>query len=333
MMQPKPRDWEIRAEKPEGAANMLIEGTEQVEVIEELESSKSPSKRAERKFAKDEETWSSPDAMRLHLQSIGKVPLLTASQEVVLAKRIERGDTRAKEQMVEANLRLVVSIAKRYSGRGLPLEDLVQEGSLGLIRAVEKFDWRKGYKFSTYATWWIRQSITRGLADKGRTIRIPAHVVERMNKMAWTERRLSQDLGRDPEPEELADALEWSLKELQEVRAVVRQPVSLDTPVGGREEGSFGDLIEDVKTLSPFDQTAGSIRTESLRKAVQSLPGKERMMLVLRYGLGGAEPMTLEEVGVRFGVTRERVRQVETHVLRKLETLTNAQEWRTTAAL
>lgn len=313
---------------------MLIEGTTQLEVEEvDVSAEQAPQAREERKFDTDAETWSSPDAMRLHLQSIGKVPLLNASQEIVLAKRIERGDTRAKEQMIEANLRLVVSIAKRYSGRGLPLEDLVQEGSIGLIRAVEKFDWRKGYKFSTYATWWIRQSITRGLADKGRTIRIPAHVVERMNKMAWTERKLSQDLGRDPEPEELAAALEWSLDDLEEVRAVVRQPVSLDTPVGGREEGSFGDLIEDVKTPSPFDQTAGSIRTESLRKAVDSLPRKERMMLVLRYGLNGGEPMTLEQVGARFGVTRERVRQVETHVLRKLETLTNAQEWRTTASV
>ena len=313
---------------------MLIEGATQLEVEEEVVSTEQAQQgREDRKFKADAETWSSPDAMRLHLQSIGKVPLLTASQEVVLAKRIERGDVRAKEQMIEANLRLVVSIAKRYSGRGLPLEDLVQEGSIGLIRAVEKFDWRKGYKFSTYATWWIRQSITRGLADKGRTIRIPAHVVERMNKMAWTERRLSQDLGRDPEPEELAAALEWSLDDLEEVRAVVRQPVSLDTPVGGREEGSFGDLIEDDKTPSPFDQTAGSIRTESLRKAVDSLPRKERMMLMLRYGLNGDEPMTLEQVGLRFGVTRERVRQVETHVLRKLETLTNAQEWRTTASV
>lgn len=313
---------------------MLIEGATQLEVEEEVVSTEQAQQgREDRKFKADAETWSSPDAMRLHLQSIGKVPLLTASQEVVLAKRIERGDVRAKEQMIEANLRLVVSIAKRYSGRGLPLEDLVQEGSIGLIRAVEKFDWRKGYKFSTYATWWIRQSITRGLADKGRTIRIPAHVVERMNKMAWTERRLSQDLGRDPEPEELAAALEWSLDDLEEVRAVVRQPVSLDTPVGGREEGSFGDLIEDDRTPSPFDQTAGSIRTESLRKAVDSLPRKERMMLMLRYGLNGDEPMTLEQVGLRFGVTRERVRQVETHVLRKLETLTNAQEWRTTACV
>lgn len=318
-----------------GKCKMLIEGTQQIEIgeVDEVADVEVSAAREDRKYEADAETWSSPDAMRLHLQSIGKVPLLTASQEIVLAKRIERGDTRAKEQMIEANLRLVVSIAKRYSGRGLPLEDLVQEGSIGLIRAVEKFDWRKGYKFSTYATWWIRQSITRGLADKGRTIRIPAHVVERMNKMAWTERRLSQDLGRDPEPEELAAALEWSLDDLEEVRAVVRQPVSLDTPVGGREEGSFGDLIEDDRTPSPFDQTAGNIRTESLRKAVDSLPRKERMMLMLRYGLNGEDPMTLEQVGLRFGVTRERVRQVETHVLRKLETLTAAQEWRTTAAI
>ncbi len=287
-----------------------------------------------RKFKADKEGPSSaPDAMRIHLSAIGKVPLLTADQEVDLAQRIERGDTHAKQQMVEANLRLVVSIAKRYSGRGLPLEDLVQEGSLGLIRAVEKFDWRKGYKFSTYATWWIRQAVTRGLADKGRTIRIPAHVVERMNRMSWTERKLSQDLGRDPEPQELAEALEWSLDELEAVKAVIRQPVSLDTPVGGREESTFADLVEDEAAPSPFEMAAGNIRTESLRSAVASLPLREQKMLELRYGLNGEDPMTLEQVGVRFGVTRERVRQVETHVLRKLATLTAAHEWKATAAV
>ena len=306
---------------------MLKDGTERSIEVEEL----GPSAVEERKFEADSESPAAPDAMKIHLSAIGKVPLLTAAEEISLAKRIERGDDRAKQQMIEANLRLVVSIAKRYNGRGLPLEDLVQEGSLGLIRAVEKFDWRKGYKFSTYATWWIRQAVTRGLADKGRTIRIPAHVVERMNRMSWTERKLSQTLGRDPEPEELATALEWSVTEVEDIRAVIRQPVSLDLPVGGREESRFGDLIEDEAAPSPFEVAANQIRTESLRKAVKALPRKEREMLELRYGLTNESPMTLEQVGLRFGVTRERVRQVETHVLRKLATLTAAQEWKATA--
>lgn len=276
--------------------------------------------------ADEVESSAAPDAMRLHLTSIGKVPLLTARQEIELAKRIERGDMEAKRRMVEANLRLVVSIAKNYSGRGLPLEDLVQEGSVGLIRAVEKFDWRRGFKFSTYATWWIRQAVTRGLADKGRTIRVPAHVVERLNRMAWTQRKLSQSLGRDPEDWEIADAMECSVSEIEDLKGVIRQPVSLDTPVGGREETRFGDLIEDDAAPSPFELADSKIRNQTVRYAVAALPEKERMMLELRYGLGGREPMTLEQVGDEFGVTRERVRQVETHVLRKLATLAASQD-------
>ena len=273
-----------------------------------------------------------PDAMRLHLGSIGRVKLLTAAQEIALAKRIERGDMQAKQEMIEANLRLVVSIAKHYGGRGLPLEDLVQDGSVGLIRAVEKFDWRRGYKFSTYATWWIRQAVTRSLADKGRTIRIPAHVVERINRLSWTERKLSQKLGRDPQPEELAEALEWTMAELDDIKSMVRQPISLEVPVGGSEESRFGDLIEDKFSPSPFEIASESIRNESLREAVNALPDKERVMLELRYGLTNQKPMTLEQVGSEFGVTRERVRQVETHVLRKLKALTLADQWQETAA-
>jgi RNA polymerase primary sigma factor len=275
--------------------------------------------------ADEVESSAAPDAMRLHLTSIGKVSLLTASQEIALAKRIERGDMEAKRRMVEANLRLVVSIAKNSSGRGMPLEDLVQEGSVGLIRAVEKFDWRRGFKFSTYATWWIRQAVTRGLADKSRTIRVPAHVVERLNRMAWTQRKLSQTLGRDPETWEIADAMECSVSEIEDLQGVIRQPVSLDTPVGGREETRFGDLIEDESAPSPFEVADGHIRSQTIRGAVASLPEKERLMLELRYGLNGKEPMTLEQVGDEFGVTRERVRQVETHVLRKLATLASSQ--------
>ena len=302
---------------------MLKQGTQSQPLLVEAEPADSELDAVE----EASEQVAAPDAMKLHLNAIGKVSLLTGAQEIALAKRIERGDMDAKQQMIEANLRLVVSIAKHYNGRGLPLEDLVQDGSIGLIRAVEKFDWRRGYKFSTYATWWIRQAVTRSLADKGRTIRIPAHVVERINRMSWTERKLSQQLGRDPEPEELAAELECSLAEIEDLRGMVRQPVSLETPVGGSEDSRFGDLIEDKFSPSPFEEAYGHMRNESIREAVEALPEKEREMLELRYGLGGREAMTLEQVGDEFGVTRERVRQVETHVLRKLKALTSASQW------
>jgi len=308
----------LKAEEVNGAAEVEVE-------VAELDGLPAVQVDAVVYEADEVESSAAPDAMRLHLTSIGKVSLLTASQEIALAKRIERGDMEAKRRMVEANLRLVVSIAKNYSGRGMPLEDLVQEGSVGLIRAVEKFDWRRGFKFSTYATWWIRQAVTRGLADKSRTIRVPAHVVERLNRMAWTQRKLSQTLGRDPETWEIADAMECSVSEIEDLQGVIRQPVSLDTPVGGREETRFGDLIEDESAPSPFEVADGHIRTQTIRGAVASLPEKERLMLELRYGLNGKEPMTLEQVGDEFGVTRERVRQVETHVLRKLATLASSQ--------
>ncbi len=303
------------------ATTTSLETRESDDEVVELVSQTSAAGWSAASNGSESESSAAPDAMRLHLSSIGRVPLLTARQEIELAKRIERGDVEAKQRMIEANLRLVVSIAKNYSGRGLQLEDLVQEGSVGLIRAVEKFDWRRGFKFSTYATWWIRQAVTRGLADKGRTIRIPAHVVERLNRMAWTQRKLAQSLGRDPEVWEIADAMECSVSEIEDLQAVIRQPVSLDTPVGGREESRFGDLIEDETAPSPFELADTKIRNETVRNAVSALPEREREMLELRYGLGGKEPMTLEQVGEEFGVTRERVRQVETHVLRKMAAL------------
>ena len=267
----------------------------------------------------------SVDALRLYLRSIGRVPLLTGDQEITLAKRIERGDMLAKHRMVEANLRLVVSIAKGYVGRGLTLLDLIQEGSLGLIRAVEKFDYRRGYKFSTYATWWIRQAVTRAVADKGRTIRIPIHMVEKLNAVVHVERQLIQRLRREPVVEEVAAELGCAPAEVREILRVVAQPVSLERPAGDEGELELGDFIEDLTAPSPFDLASEGQRREHLRRALAALPDREREVIELRYGLVGSAPQTLEEVGLALSVTRERIRQIEHHALRKLAVLPESQ--------
>jgi RNA polymerase primary sigma factor len=268
------------------------------------------------------------DSLRLYLREIGKVQLLTADQEVTLAKRIERGDMSAKRAMIEANLRLVVSIAKGYLGRGLSFLDLIQEGSLGLIRAVEKFDYRKGYKFSTYATWWIRQAVTRAIADKARTIRIPVHMVEKLNKVVHIERQLVQRLGREPSPEEIAEELEITTAEVREILRMSQLPVSLEKPIGEEEDSSLGDFVEDEAAESPYDTAQLMLRREDVVNALNALPRREREVIELRYGLLGGEPRTLEEVGRAFGVTRERIRQIENNTLKKLEHLPEAQALR-----
>ncbi len=268
------------------------------------------------------------DSLRLYLRSIGRVPLLTADLEIALAKRIERGDMDAKQHMVEANLRLVVSIAKGYLGRGLTFLDLIQEGSLGLIRAVEKFDYRRGYKFSTYATWWIRQAVTRAIADKGRTIRIPVHMVEKLNKVVQVERQLVQSLGREPTPEEIADHLECTPREVRDILRMSQQPISLERPVGEEDESELGDFVEDEAAVSPFEQASDNLRCENVRRALAALPQREREVIEMRFGLTGGRPRTLEEVGRAFNVTRERIRQIENHTLKKLESLPEAQTLR-----
>ena len=268
------------------------------------------------------------DSLRLYLREIGKVPLLTADQEVYLAKRIERGDMAAKTQMTEANLRLVVSIAKGYLGRGLSFLDLIQEGSLGLIRAVEKFDYRKGYKFSTYATWWIRQAVTRAIADKARTIRIPVHMVEKLNKVVHIERQLVQRLGREPRPEEIAEELEMTTEEVREILRMAQHPVSLEKPIGEEEDSELGDFVEDENTETPDEAASLTLRRSDIEIALSSLPERERQVIELRFGLTGGQPCTLEEVGKAFGVTRERIRQIENNTLKKLESLPEAQALR-----
>ena len=268
------------------------------------------------------------DSLRLYLRSIGRVPLLSAEEEVALAKRIERGDVSAKQHMVEANLRLVVSIAKGYVGRGLTLLDLIQEGSLGLIRAVEKFDYRRGYKFSTYATWWIRQAVTRSLADKGRTIRIPVHMVERLNRLIHAERRLIQQLGREPSPSELASELECSVREVRDIMRVTQQPISLEKPVGEEDDSALADFVEDVSAASPFEIASEALRRENVTRVLASLPRREREVIEMRYGIVGGRSRTLEEVGRAFNITRERVRQIENRTLKKLQTLPEAQQLR-----
>ena len=297
------------------------------------------------------------DLVRVYLNGIGKTALLTAADEVELAKRIEAGvyaahlledDTldarrardlravardgrRARAHLLEANLRLVVSLAKRYTGRGMPLLDLIQEGNLGLIRAVEKFDYAKGFKFSTYATWWIRQAIARALADKARTIRIPVHVVEKLNKIGRAERKLVTELGREPTPEEIAEVTGIDPEEVDSIKRSAQAPVSLEKPVGDEEESEFGQFIADEKAESPFDRAADLLTKEALKEALENLSYRERRVLELRYGLGGEHPRTLDEVGRTFNVTRERIRQIENQSLKKLQSLGEAQKLREVA--
>ena len=273
----------------------------------------------------------STDALQLFLKDVGRVDLLTAAQEVELAKRIERGDHRAKQEMVEANLRLVVSIAKRYRNQGLPFLDLIQEGTIGLVRAAEKFDYRKGFKFSTYATWWIRQAVARALADKARTIRMPVHVVEKLNKIVRSERKLRAELGREPLAFEIARDLELTPEEVEQIRRTAQSPVSLEKPVGDEEESEFGHFITDESVPLPEEAAEVSLRKETLEKILSQLSQRERKVLELRYGLNGEHPRTLDEVGRAFNVTRERIRQIENQSLKKLRALAESQKLRDVA--
>jgi RNA polymerase primary sigma factor len=270
----------------------------------------------------------STEALQLFLKDIGKVDLLTAAQEIELAKRIERGDHRAKQEMVEANLRLVVSIAKRYRNQGLPFLDLIQEGTIGLVRAAEKFDHRKGFKFSTYATWWIRQAVARALADKARTIRMPVHVVEKLNKIMRTERKLRAERGREPSSLEIAHELDLAIEEVDQIRRSAQTPVSLEKPVGDDEESEFGHFITDELAPLPDELAEDVLRKEALKKILGTLSERERRVLELRYGLNGEQPRTLDEVGRTFQVTRERIRQIENQSLKKLRALADSQKLR-----
>ncbi len=258
------------------------------------------------------------DPVRMYLREIGKIPLLTPEEEVELAKRIEAGDLEAKKKLMAANLRLVVSIAKKYIGRGMLFLDLIQEGNLGLSRAAEKFDYRKGFKFSTYATWWIRQAITRAIADQARTIRIPVHMVETINKLIRVSRQLVQKLGREPTAEEIAKEMGIDAERVAEIQRIAQEPVSLETPIGEEEDSQLGDFLEDKELLSPDDAAANQLLREELENMIDELAPREREVLRLRFGLEDGHPYTLEEVGRRFGVTRERIRQIEAKALRKL---------------
>jgi RNA polymerase primary sigma factor len=313
----------------------------EIELVEDIDPAlaasaqleRAPDKRGRRKSktALDLKPDMTTDSLQLFLKDIGKVRLLTAQEEVDLAKRIERGDLDAKQKMVESNLRLVVSIAKNYRNQGLPFLDLIQEGTLGLVRAAEKFDYRKGFKFSTYATWWIRQAIARALADKARTIRIPVHVVEKLNKIGRAERKLVTELGREPTADEIADVTGIDPEEVDSIKRSAQAPVSLEKPVGDEEESEFGQFIADERAESPYERAAEILTKEALREALENLSYRERRVLELRYGLGGEHPRTLDEVGRTFNVTRERIRQIENQSLKKLQSLAEAQKLRDVA--
>ena len=315
----------------------FIEKSE-IELVEEVDPAlranqeeRAVDRRSRRKKAIDLKPDMTTDSLQLFLKDIGKVRLLTAAEEVILAKAIERGDLDAKQKMVESNLRLVVSIAKNYRNQGLPFLDLIQEGTLGLVRAAEKFDYRKGFKFSTYATWWIRQAIARALADKARTIRIPVHVVEKLNKIGRAERKLVTELGREPTPDEISEHTGIDPEEVDSIKRSAQAPVSLEKPVGDEEESEFGQFIADERAESPYERAAEILTKEALREALENLSYRERRVLELRYGLGGEHPRTLDEVGRTFNVTRERIRQIENQSLKKLQSLAEAQKLRDVA--
>ena len=288
--------------------------------IEVVESADEDAERAPLKETREVTT----DSLQLFLKDIGKVDLLTAAQEVELAKRIERGEHRAKQEMVEANLRLVVSIAKKYRNQGLPFLDLIQEGTIGLVRAAEKFDHRKGFKFSTYATWWIRQAVARALADKARTIRMPVHIVEKLNKIVRSERKLRAELGREPSSAEIARDVELTSDEVEQIRRSSQAPVSLEKPVGDEEESEFGHFLTDENEPLPEEVAEVEMRKATLQRVLGTLSARERRVLELRYGLNGEHPRTLDEVGKTFNVTRERIRQIENQSLKKLRALADA---------
>ena len=297
-----------------------------VQVTAEIE--KGYEKTAEESENSFTERGNAEDPVRMYLKEIGRIPLLSSEEEIELAKRMEEGDEEAKKKLSEANLRLTVSIAKRYSGRGMQFLDLIQEGNLGLIKAVEKFDYRKGYKFSTYATWWIRQSITRAIADQARTIRIPVHMVENMNRVNRTSRRLLQEYGREPTPEEIAEAMNLPVERVLEISKISQEPVSLETPIGEEEDSHLGDFIQDEHIPVPADEAAHTLLREQLEKVMDTLSEREQKVLALRFGLEDGKPHTLEEVGREFQVTRERIRQIEAKALRKLRHPTRSRKLR-----
>lgn len=297
-----------------------------VQVTAEIE--KGYEKTAEESEGSFLERGNAEDPVRMYLKEIGKIPLLSSEEEIELAKRMEEGDEEAKKQLSEANLRLTVSIAKRYSGRGMQFLDLIQEGNLGLIKAVEKFDYRKGYKFSTYATWWIRQAITRAIADQARTIRIPVHMVETMNRVNRTSRRLLQEYGREPTPEEVAKVMNLPVERVLEISKISQEPVSLETPIGEEEDSHLGDFIQDEHIPIPADEAAHTLLREQLEMVMDTLSEREQKVLALRFGLEDGKPHTLEEVGREFQVTRERIRQIEAKALRKLRHPTRSRKLR-----
>jgi RNA polymerase primary sigma factor len=315
----------------------------EIELVEEIDPATAANLSIERaldergrrtpKIALDLKPDMTTDSLQLFLKDIGKVRLLTAPEEVDLAKRIWRGDMDAKQKMVESNLRLVVSIAKNYRNQGLPFLDLIQEGTIGLVRAAEKFDYRKGFKFSTYATWWIRQAIARALADKARTIRIPVHIVEKLNKIGRAERKLVTGLGREPTLEEIAEVTGIDPDAVDAIKRSAQAPISLEKPVGNDEESEFGQFIADEQAESPYERAVEILTKEALRDALENLSYRERRVLELRYGLDGERPRTLDEVGRTFNVTRERIRQIESGSLKKLQNLREAQKLRDDAEI
>jgi RNA polymerase primary sigma factor len=308
----------------------------EIELVEEIDPAtaaslnidRAPEKRTRRKARLDLKPEGTTDALQLFLKDIGKVRLLTAQEEVDLSKRIWRGDLDAKRKMVESNLRLVVSIAKNYRNQGLPFLDLIQEGTLGLVRAAEKFDYRKGFKFSTYATWWIRQATARALADKARTIRIPVHIVEKLNRIGRAERKLVTEFGREPTAAEIAEVTGLEPEEVEAIKRSARAPISLEKPVGDEEQSEFGQFIADEQAESPYERAVEILRNDALRDALENLSYRERRVLELRYGLDGEHAHTLDEIARAFNVTRERVRQIQTQSLEKLQNLTEAQQLR-----